>query len=438
MKDGGDGIFQPWDPESNDADVVSHNEGKGEVEYKTCEWWHTGIIMIAEIISLGVLAMPQALASLGLLPGIMLIIGLSITTTYTGYLIGQFKLAYPAMQSFADCGELIAGPIGREVMAFCQVLILLFIMAAHVLSFGIAMNVMTEHGQCTVVFTTIGMVLSFILCLPRTLKNVSYVSIISCLSILVAVIISMIAIAIRKEDMGNVVAIQSNVSLLKGLGPVMNIVLAYAGHVTFFSLTSELRDPRDFTKSLLLMQSFAVSFYLVMSITIYYYAGPNVASPALGSAPPLVAKIAYGIALPTIVVAGVINGSVACKYVYFRMWAGTDVIYKKSLKSVGSWTVVCAVAWVLAWAVAEAIPNFNLLLGLIASMFGSWYSYTLPPVLFLYQYRGHWFDSKKRSALTVLNITISMLGLTICIMGMWSSIVELSRGGGGRPFTCAG
>lgn len=98
------------------------------------------------------------------------------------------------------------------------------------------------------------------------------------------------------------------------------------------------------------------------------------ASPALGSAPPLVTKIAYGIALPTIVVAGVINGSVACKYVYFRMWAGTDVIYRNSAKSIGSWVGVCAVAWVLAWAVAEAIPNFNLLLGLIAAMFGSWYS----------------------------------------------------------------
>ena len=122
------------------------------------------------------------------------------------------------------------------------------------------------------------------------------------------------------------------------------------------------------------MNSFAVCFYLTMSIVIYYYAGPHVASPALGSAPPLVTKIAYGIALPTIVVAGVINGSVACKYVYFRMWAGTDVIYRNSAKSIGSWVGVCAVAWVLAWAVAEAIPNFNLLLGLIAAMFGSWYS----------------------------------------------------------------
>lgn len=133
--------------------------------------------MIAETISLGVLALPQAIAILGIVPGLLLIFLLGLIATYTGYLIGQFKLAYPGMQSFADCGELIAGPIGREVMAFGQVLIILFIMAAHILSFAIAMNAMTEHSQCTVVFSAIGLLISFVLGLPRTLKGVSYLSI---------------------------------------------------------------------------------------------------------------------------------------------------------------------------------------------------------------------------------------------------------------------
>jgi hypothetical protein len=55
---------------------------------------------------------------------------------------------------------------------------------------------------------------------------------------------------------------------------------------------------------------------MLISGVIYYYAGPLVASPALGSASPLVSKICFGIALPTIVVAGVVNGSVVTKYIY--------------------------------------------------------------------------------------------------------------------------
>jgi hypothetical protein len=117
-----------------------------------------------------------------------------------------------------------------------------------------------------------------------------------------------------------------------------------------------------------------VSFYLLISAVIYYYAGPLVSSPALGSASPLVSKICFGIAPPTIVVAGVVNGSVATKYIYLRVWKGTNEVHTNSWKSLGSWWGICAGAWLASWILAEAIPNFNLLLGLIGALFGSWFS----------------------------------------------------------------
>jgi amino acid permease len=134
-------------------------------------------VILAENVSLGVLALPQALAILGIVPGICCIVFLGLIATYTGWLIGEFKLANPGMQSFADCGMLIAGPIGREVMAVASVLILIFVMGAHILSFAIAMNVLTDHGTCTIIFSVVGLVLSFVLGLPRTFKGVSYISI---------------------------------------------------------------------------------------------------------------------------------------------------------------------------------------------------------------------------------------------------------------------
>jgi amino acid permease len=133
--------------------------------------------MLAENVSLGVLALPQALAILGLVPGLLCICFLGLIATYTGWLIGEFKLAYPRVQSFADCGELIAGPIGRETMAIGSVLILIFISGAHVLSFAIALNALTDHATCTILFSAIGLVICFVLGLPRTFKNVSYLSI---------------------------------------------------------------------------------------------------------------------------------------------------------------------------------------------------------------------------------------------------------------------
>ncbi|KAF2178130.1 amino acid transporter [Zopfia rhizophila CBS 207.26] len=440
-----------------EPDPVFGNEEGAAIHYRTMEWWHASIVMLAETISLGVLALPRAVAILGLVPGLLLIFVLGIIAGYTGYIIGQFKRAYPGMQSFADCGMLIAGPIGYWIMAISQVLILVFIQGAHVLSFAIAMNAIFGHKTCTIVWGVVGMVICFLATLPRTLKGISYLSISSCISVIGTVVVALITIGIAKPDIDHVTTVRHDISLVKGLGPVMNIILAYgkhsvnfshvfellglsysaAGHVAFFTISAELKNPRDFTKALFAMQGFAIIFYLVISAFIYFFAGPHVSSPALGSASPLVTKICFGIALPTIVVAGVVNGSVACKFIYVKMWTGTNVIHQKNFKSIGSWVAICAVAWVLSWLIAEAIPQFDLLLGFIAALFCSWFSYGLPGGLWLYMNKGHWFETKSKTALMVLNIGIFLLGFAICIMGLWSSGIELANGAAGQPFSCA-
>jgi hypothetical protein len=63
---------------------------------------------------------------------------------------------------------------------------------------------------------------------------------------------------------------------------------------------SELKDPRDFPKALMLLQSVDICLYILAAIVIYIYGGATVSSPALGSASPMVSKVAYGIALPTV------------------------------------------------------------------------------------------------------------------------------------------
>jgi hypothetical protein len=47
----------------------------------------------------------------------------------------------------------------------------------------------------------------------------------------------MIAISIQKPDIGNIVAVRPNVPLVKGLAPVMNIVLSYSTFVPISVLT---------------------------------------------------------------------------------------------------------------------------------------------------------------------------------------------------------
>lgn len=97
---------------------------------------------------------------------------------YTGYVMGQFKLRYPQVHSMGDAGELLMGRIGREIMFFGQLLFCIFLMSSHVLTFTVLFNTITGHGTCTIVFGVVGLVISCIFALPRTMGKVYYMSIV--------------------------------------------------------------------------------------------------------------------------------------------------------------------------------------------------------------------------------------------------------------------
>lgn len=88
--------------------------------------------------------------------------------------------------------------------------------------------------------------------------------------------------------------------LFRAFSAVTNIVFAYCAHVAFFGLLAEMEEPRDFPKALVMLQTFEIIFYTVAAVVIYYYVGQDVASPALTSAGPVLKKVAYGIAIPTV------------------------------------------------------------------------------------------------------------------------------------------
>ncbi|MCJ1369427.1 hypothetical protein MMC20_000638 [Loxospora ochrophaea] len=301
------------------------------------------------------------------------------------------------------------GPWGREFMGLAQIVFLIFVMGSHILTFSIMMNTVTSHGACTIIFGVIGTILSLILTLPRKLRAVSHMAIVSFISIFAAILITMIGVAVdRKGNLGTEATVQT--SLHKGFLAVTNIIFAYAGHVAFFGFMSEMKFPHHYPKALYLLQAVDTTMYLIVAAVIYYYAGTDVASPALGSTSPLLRKIAYGVATPTIVIAGVINGHVASKYIYVRLFRGTNFLDRKDFLAYASWAAIATLLWSLAWAIAKAIPVFNNLLGLISALFSSWFTYGLSGVFWLFLNKGKYRKTWKKMALTAINVFIVFLG----------------------------
>ncbi|KAI9044788.1 neutral amino acid permease [Aspergillus affinis] len=411
------------------------DEEFAEVKYKVLKWWQCGLLMVAETVSLGVLSLPAAVAGLGLVPAIIILVALGILATYTGYVIGQFKWKYPHISNMADAGEVLAGKFGRELLGIGQMLFLVFIMASHLLTFTIAMNTITNHGTCSIVFGVVGMIVSFILSLPRTLAKMSWLSLVSFVSILSVVFIAMIGIGILHP--GDRVDAIVHTGFASGFTAVTNIVFAFSGHAAFFGFAAELQDPRDFPKALCLLQGVDISLYIIAAVVIYRFGGADVASPALGSASPVVSKIAYGIALPTIIIAGVINGHIAFKYVYIRIFRGTDRMHKRDWLAISSWVAIALVLWILAWIIAEAIPVFSNLLSLITALFASWFTFGLSGIFWLYMNKGVWFSSPRKILLTVVNIGNIAVGACLCGLGLYVSGKAIHDNPSSASFSCA-
>ncbi|KAH8429636.1 uncharacterized protein LDX57_007308 [Aspergillus melleus] len=246
----------------------------------------------------------------------------------------------------------------------------------------------------------------------------------------------MIAIGIQRPGDGQVdTTVKTN--LYEGFLAVTNIVFAYAGHVAFFGFISEMKTPTDYPKTLYMLQITDTSMYVVTAVVIYYYGGKDVKSPALGSTSPLIAKIAYGIAIPTIVIAGVINGHVACKYIYVRLFRGTDRMHKRNFLSLGTWVLIGLVLWTVAWIIAEAIPVFNNLLSLITALFASWFTYGMSGIFWLFMNWGRYTSSKRKIFLTIINAIVVGIGGCLCGLGLYVSGKALHDNPSSASFSCA-
>ncbi|PYH88306.1 amino acid transporter [Aspergillus ellipticus CBS 707.79] len=424
------------DDVSPEADDPFGNEEVGEVKYRTMGWWQTGILMVAENVSIGILSLPSAVATLGLVPSIILLLGISGISWYTAYVIWQFKMRYPHIHSMGDAGEVLMGRFGRDLLGTGQLLFLVFVMASHVLTFTVQMNVLTDHGTCTIVFGVVSLVVSCVGALPRTMGKVYWMSIASFLSIVAATVATMIAVGV--EYKGSVaIAATTHHGFNEEYLAVSNLFFAYVGHASFFGFVSEMDKPRNFPKSITVLQIIDTSLYLASAIVIYRYVGEDVQSPALGSAGHLMKKVAYGLAIPTVLIAGIVNGHIASKYVYVRIFRGTNHMHERTFLSIGSWIAIGLILWVLAWIIAESIPVFNDLLSLITALFGCWFAYGFPALFWFVLNKGSWFSSTKKIFLGISNVLILAMAITLCGLGLYVSGDAINKNTSGTVWTCA-
>lgn len=65
-------------------------QNEDDAAYRTLGRWRTCVILITIEVGIGVLSLPSALKTLGLIPGIIAILGFGVATAYCGWIMTQF------------------------------------------------------------------------------------------------------------------------------------------------------------------------------------------------------------------------------------------------------------------------------------------------------------------------------------------------------------
>ena len=70
--------------------------------------------MLKTQIGLGVLSIPSVFNTLGLIPGVILLLVIAVMTSWSNYIVGVFKLAHPDVYGIDDVGRKLFGRAGYE------------------------------------------------------------------------------------------------------------------------------------------------------------------------------------------------------------------------------------------------------------------------------------------------------------------------------------
>lgn len=437
------------DPELAPVDKTATVQ-EGSEKFHRLGWKQLTICLIVEAIALGSLSIPSAFATLGMVPGAIMCIGLGLVAIYTSYVVGQVKMRYPHVSHYSDAVELIWGKFGAELTGVMFALFLILLVGSHALTGTIAfINIIGNYATCALVWGIISMIILLVLALPPTFHDFAWLGYIDFISVIAAILITIIATGVQAHDApGGLSAVnwsawpQPDTTFYQAFLATTNIIFAYSFAVCQFSFMSEMHTPKDYVKSIWALGLIEIFIYTITGALIYAFVGQEVKSPALLSAGHTVSRIAFGVAMPVIFISGSINGTVVCRYIMDRAFANSPIRFVKDVRGWTVWIGLITITTIIGWIIAEAIPFFNALLGLISSLFISGFTFYWP-ALFWFQLvkEGKWNSSAKNITLSIVNAVVFLIGLVVLGAGTYASVEDIitqyNSGAVRSPFTCS-
>ena len=241
---------------------------------------------------LAIMSFPWSYSILGLVPGIILTIVVAALVLYTSLIVGEFCLRHPEVRDVTDIGQYLFFGWKSAWWATAIMFILnnTFIQGLHVLVGAKYMNTMSGHSLCTISFSVIMAIVSWICSLPRTFDTLSRLATLSALFTFVSVMLATIFAGIEGKPAGYnpdpnhidlvsglVIGGEPIVSVIPPAGTTfvaafsafLNISYTFIGQITLPSFIAEMKQPEDFPKALWAVTIAEVIVFSLVGAIVY-------------------------------------------------------------------------------------------------------------------------------------------------------------------------
>ncbi|CRL19459.1 Amino acid transporter, transmembrane [Penicillium camemberti] len=363
-------------------------ESENTIKYRTCSWQKTAALLFSEYICLAIMSFPWSYSILGLVPGLILTVVIAGIVLYTSLITWRFCLRHPEVRDVCDIGQYLFwdSKIAWWATAVMFLLNNTFIQGLHCVVGAEYLNTMSNGAVCTVVFSLVVAIISWCFSLPRTFSTLSKVATLSAFFTFISVVLAAVFASVEDHPAGYSAALgeptvlvipAKGTSFVKGMNAFLNISYTFIGQITLPSFIAEMKEPRDFWKSVTAVTIAEIIVFSVVGAVTYNYVGNQyMVAPAFGSiGDDVFKKVSFSFMIPTIIFLGVLYASVSARFIFFRLFEGTRHKGNNTVVGWAAWGGILAALWLAAFIIAEVIPFFSDLLSIMSALFDSFFGF---------------------------------------------------------------
>ena len=307
---------------------------------------------------------------------------------------------------------------------------------------------MSGGAVCTVGFSAIWAVLSFVCSLPRTFDTLSKLATLSAIFTFLSVLLAAIFAGIEAHPylyntggksgsyVGDPIVLvipTAGTGFVSGMNAFLNISYTFIGQITIPSFIAEMKEPKDFPKALWAVTICEIIVFSVTASIVYVYTGTQYnQAPAFGSlGNEMYKKVSFSFMIPTLIFLGVLYASVSARFVFFRIFEGTRHKGNHTVVGWATWAGILAATWILAFIIAEVIPFFSDLLSLMSSLFDSFFGFIFWGTAYMRMrhadYGPGWLSKRGIRGISgfILNVILICVGLFMLTAGTYVSTLSL-------------